>query len=205
MYLSDNGFSCGHHGIWGKGNGTRPLNFWDNSVRIPCVVHLPGGARGVSDALLSNVSLHRTICDLAGVPVPEDEWGAGRSFAHILWDGGHEGEEYVFLTSEYGGARMITDGRMKLVERVDGPGELYEMTSDPDERVNLFGDQSRREDQERLSRWLSERFAAETRPGASGWDRPVTGFGQVHPASRGLPGVLSYAQDRGGFDGVDRA
>jgi hypothetical protein len=79
------------------------------------------------------------------------------------------------------------------------------MNSDPDERVNLFGDQSRREDQERLSRWLSERFAAETRPGASGWDRPVTGFGQVHPVSRGLPGVLSYAQDRGGFDGVDRA
>ncbi|MGY2747445.1 arylsulfatase A-like enzyme [Arthrobacter sp. UYCu723] len=43
--LSDNGFSCGHHGIWGKGNGTYPLNFWENSVRVPCVVHVPAAPR----------------------------------------------------------------------------------------------------------------------------------------------------------------
>ncbi|HRU07175.1 MAG TPA: sulfatase-like hydrolase/transferase, partial [Candidatus Brocadiia bacterium] len=24
IFLSDNGFSCGHHGFWGKGNGTNP-------------------------------------------------------------------------------------------------------------------------------------------------------------------------------------
>lgn len=26
VFTSDNGFSCGHHGIWGKGNATTPLN-----------------------------------------------------------------------------------------------------------------------------------------------------------------------------------
>lgn len=204
MYLSDNGFSCGHHGIWGKGNGTRPLNFWDNSVRVPCAVHVPGGATGVSNALLSSVSLHRTVCELAGVDAPRDEWGAGSSFARLLRDGGHEGRECVLVTSEYGAARMITDGRMKLVERLGGPGELYDMGIDPQERSNLFDDPTCRADQERLSRWLVERFDAETRPGVSGWDRPVTGFGQIHPVSRGLPGGRSYAQDRGGFDGVRR-
>ncbi len=196
LYLSDNGFSCGHHGIWGKGNGTRPLNFWDNSVRIPCVVHLPGGARGVSNALLSNVSLHRTICDLAGVTVPEDKWGAGSSFARILRGGGDEGQEFVLVTSEYGGARMLTDGRMKLVERLHGPGEMYNVIDDPTESVNLLDDPSYRSDQTRLSQWLAERFELETRPGIGGWDRPVTGFGQIHPVGRGLPGERCYAQDR---------
>jgi arylsulfatase A-like enzyme len=26
IFMSDNGMNCGHHGIWGKGNGTRPQN-----------------------------------------------------------------------------------------------------------------------------------------------------------------------------------
>ncbi|HSN10731.1 MAG TPA: sulfatase-like hydrolase/transferase, partial [Propionibacteriaceae bacterium] len=202
VYLSDNGFSCGHHGIWGKGNGTRPLNFWDNSVRVPCVVHLPGGARGASTALLSSVSLHRTICDLAGVDVPDDSYGAGASFADLLREGGDTGEDVVFVTSEYGGARMVTDGRLKLVERLEGPDELYDLLADPDERVNLVDDPSRRAERDDLSARLAERFGAETRPGASGWERPVTGFGQIHPVSRGLPPHRAYAQDREGSDGV---
>lgn len=24
IFTSDNGFNCGHHGVWGKGNGTFP-------------------------------------------------------------------------------------------------------------------------------------------------------------------------------------
>ncbi len=202
VYLSDNGFSCGHHGIWGKGNGTRPLNFWDNSVRVPCIVHLPGGATGTSNALLSSVSLHRTICELAGVEVPDDAWGAGSSFATLLREGGDDGEEFVLVTSEYGGARMITDGRLKLVERFDGPGELYDLQIDPDERRNLFDDPARSADRTRLSGWLTERFDAETRPGTSGWDRPVTGFGQIQPVSRGIPAERSYAQSREASDGI---
>lgn len=196
IYLSDNGFSCGHHGIWGKGNGTRPLNFWDNSVRVPCVARLPGGAKGSSNALLSNASLHRTICDLAKVEASDDEWGAGSSFARILREGGDDGEETVLVTSEYGGARMLTDGRMKLVERLGGPGEMYDMSVDPEERTNLFDLESHRRERERLSRLLAERFDHDTRPGVSGWDRPVTGFGQIHPVYRGLSGERSYAQGR---------
>src|SRR5699024_5454477 len=38
VFTSDNGFSCGHHGIWGKGNGTFPLNFWEPSITVPCIV-----------------------------------------------------------------------------------------------------------------------------------------------------------------------
>ena len=202
VFLSDNGFSCGHHGIWGKGNGTYPLNFWDNSVRVPCVVHLPGGATGASNALLSSVSLHRTLCELAGVSVPEDRWGAGASFAHVLRGEDSGGEDFVVVASEYGGARMITDGQNKLVERFDGPGELYNLEKDPRERDNLFNDPFHDGIRRRLSDEMERRFAQHGRPGASGWERPVTGFGQVHPVSRGIPDEQSYVQGREGLDGV---
>ena len=32
VFTSDNGFSCGHHGFWGKGNGTFPLNMYELSL-----------------------------------------------------------------------------------------------------------------------------------------------------------------------------
>ncbi len=38
IFTSDNGFSCGHHGFWGKGNGTFPLNMYENSIRVPLIV-----------------------------------------------------------------------------------------------------------------------------------------------------------------------
>ena len=28
VFSSDNGYSCGHHGFWHKGNGTFPLNMY---------------------------------------------------------------------------------------------------------------------------------------------------------------------------------
>ena len=40
--MSDNGMNCGHHGIWGKGNGARPQNMYDTSVKVPCIVVAAG-------------------------------------------------------------------------------------------------------------------------------------------------------------------
>lgn len=37
VYTSDNGFSCGQHGVWGKGNATFPLNLFDTAVKVPCI------------------------------------------------------------------------------------------------------------------------------------------------------------------------
>ncbi|MFB6295806.1 MAG: sulfatase-like hydrolase/transferase [Halobacteriales archaeon] len=42
VVTSDNGFSCGHHGFWGKGNGTFPLNMYENSVTVPFIASHPG-------------------------------------------------------------------------------------------------------------------------------------------------------------------
>lgn len=38
VFTSDNGMNTGHHGIWGKGNGTYPQNMYDTSVKIPFIL-----------------------------------------------------------------------------------------------------------------------------------------------------------------------
>lgn len=43
VFTSDNGHSCGQHGFWGKGNGTFPLNMYENSVK-GAVHREPSGA-----------------------------------------------------------------------------------------------------------------------------------------------------------------
>lgn len=35
IFSGDNGMSMGHHGIFGKGNGTFPMNMYDSAVKVP--------------------------------------------------------------------------------------------------------------------------------------------------------------------------
>ena len=203
-WFSDNGFSCGHHGIWGKGNGTYPLNFYDNSVRVPCVVRMPGGVTGVSDELLSAASWHATICELAGVAPPRDAYSVSESFADVLTGTREVPNDVVAVVSEYGDGRMVTDGRYVLVLRRGGPDELYDNEEDPEQRRNLVDDPAMADVKGRLASSLADWFARGERPGCSGQGRSVTGYGQLQPVSRGLPDDDSYVQiPCVGLDGVN--
>ena len=42
VYTSDHGLNCGHHGLWGKGNATLPLNMLEESIRVPLQLSWPG-------------------------------------------------------------------------------------------------------------------------------------------------------------------
>lgn len=194
LYTSDNGFSCGHHGIWGKGNGTFPLNFWDNSVRVPAIARVPSGPVGATDELVSAVSWHATVCDFASVRPPDDRWGAGKSFAPILRGDSHDEEELVVVHSEYGQGRMITDGRWKLVARPTGAGptELYDTADDPEELHNLSGLPSRHAIQTDLTTALADWFAIHEREGSSAVTHAISGYGQIHPLSRGRADAETY-------------
>lgn len=85
IFTSDNGFNCGHHGVWGKGNGTFPQNMYDSSVMVPAILSHPGRlpAARVSDTLLSAYDLRPTLLDYLAVPGPTR--GPGRSFTPVLY------------------------------------------------------------------------------------------------------------------------
>lgn len=81
IFLSDNGFSLGHHGFWGKGNGTSPLNMYENSIRVPALVSQPGrlpeGA--VQSEMISAYDFMPTLLSYLDLPVPWDRNLPGRN------------------------------------------------------------------------------------------------------------------------------
>ena len=182
VFMSDNGFSCGHHGFWGKGNGTSPLNMYENSVKVPALFRHPGRvpAGAVSGAMVSQYDFLPTLLGYLGIPDPADPTLPGRSFLPVLLGQAAEAREEVVVYDEYGPVRMIRTREWKYVHRFpEGPHELYDLLSDPDERKNLVDEESRKpvvEDmRQRLQTWFN-RYLVPEKDGAR---FPVTGGGQA--------------------------
>ncbi len=146
VFCSDNGFSCGHHGFWGKGNGTVPRNMYENSITVPFVASQPGRIpQGhVSGAMMSAYDFMPTLLDYLGMgdEVPYDEQNLpGTSFVPNWLGDDSTGPEIVVVYDEYGPVRMIRTQQHKYVERYpDGPNELFDLATDPDERENRIDD-----------------------------------------------------------------
>ncbi|UVJ38905.1 sulfatase-like hydrolase/transferase [Arthrobacter sp. CJ23] len=204
VFSSDNGFNCGHHGVWGKGNGTFPQNVYDSSVKVPAIFAFPGRiAEGtVRHELLSAYDLAATVLELAGLDPRPFEQGPGESFASLLApaggtsadkadDGGPDdggarpggrGGRAVVVFDEYGPVRMIRSTEWKYVHRYPhGPHELYDLAADPDERNNLVDEPGQRDRVAGLRRELQEWFDRHAVPGRDGSPLPVAGAGQTAP------------------------
>ncbi len=183
VFSSDNGFNCGHHGIWGKGNGTFPQNVYDSSVKVPAIFALPGRIRqgAVVTELLSAYDLAATILELAGMDHRPFEDGPGQSFAELL--GGlppAAGDRAVVVFDEYGPVRMIRSTDWKYVHRYPhGPHELYDLVADQDERVNLVDQPAYAARVSAMRSQLQEWFQQHAVPGLDGSWLPVAGAGQT--------------------------
>ena len=177
IFLSDNGYSCGQHGFWGKGNGTFPLNLYQESVVVPMIISGPGLPSGrVCERPAGGYDLAPTILDLAGL---DPGWpGPGRSLGPVLRGEATDDREVV-VYDEYGAARMIRRGADKLIMRhPDGPDELYDLAADPGERTNLIDDPARVELITDLRRELAAWFAEHSDRSLDGRRHDVTGRGQ---------------------------
>jgi arylsulfatase A-like enzyme len=186
VFTADNGFSCGHHGIWGKGNGSFPLNFWEPSITVPFIVRWPGHvpAGMVQDRPASAVDLLPTLAELTGNDLRPDPLRAGRSLAVRLL-GGQEADGAdagpVVIHDEYGANRMMRAEGWKLVLRREGPTELYDLRADPLEEHDLSGDPDSTGRILALTSLLEDWFAQHTSPPLSGWGVQVDGSGQTGP------------------------
>jgi arylsulfatase A-like enzyme len=195
-FMSDNGFNCGHHGIWGKGNGTFPLNMYETSVKVPAIFSQPGRipAGRVSDQLLSGYDFMPTLLEYTGLPYEPDPSLPGSSFVSLL-TGGDAGarEEQVVVYSEYGPTRMLRNEQWKYVHRFPyGPHELYDLVHDPQERKNLVEETKHRALIRELRCRLDAWFLQYVDPAMDGAREAVTGHGQIGPAGRKAHGREAF-------------
>ena len=147
VYTSDHGLCCSHHGIWGKGNGTLPLNMVEEAIRVPMIFNQPGRLFGQQRRreFVDHLDLFQTLVDYAGIILPDkgDNYYPGRSFLSLLENFGGIPDWRNEQFGEYGNLRMIRTETHKLVRRYpDGPCELFDLRTDPRETINLFADPS---------------------------------------------------------------
>ena len=141
IFMSDNGYLWGEHGMVGKDNP------YDGGIRIPIVVRWDGHApRGVvDDRLALNVDIARTIADATGASMQTDGLdllgGSTRQgFPLEAMAGYRHRPAYCGWRTE----------RWMYVRYATGRSELYDYRTDPDEQHDLAGDPSVADVQARL-------------------------------------------------------
>ncbi len=201
IFTSDNGMNCGHHGVWGKGNGTFPQNMYDSSVKVPFIASQPGRipAGVVTKQMTSGYDVLPTILDYVGADWTPPVCLPGKSVSDVLEGRPAGADDAVVVFDEYGPVRMIRGTRWKYVHRYPyGPHALFDLRDDPGERRNRVDDPAAlsvaHEMRARLDGW----FAQYADPRVDGSRLPVWGrgqFGRVGAAGKGAAAFAETAPD----------
>ena len=175
IFTSDHGDALGDHGH------SQKWTMYDIITRVPTIVWSPGrfpGGRIVTD-LCQMMDLGPTILELAEVPVP-GTFEAQSLLPVLNNEGGWHGRDVVFaehgrdgILQETDFMTMVRTKEWKLVHFVDVEfGQLFDLTNDPDEKINLWDDTECAEKRMELLSLLREwriRSAYHTRTLTSKW------------------------------------
>ncbi|WP_371193820.1 sulfatase [Glaciecola sp. SC05] len=129
----DHGWQLGEHKLWNKHSNFK------TSTHAPLIFSVPGKqANQQTDALTEFVDIFPTLCDLLGIPKPEQL--QGESVAKLL-DDPEEHKNTVAFIQWQGGTTMFTE-RYAYTEWFDKNGVfetnmLFDHKNDGDENVNL--------------------------------------------------------------------
>jgi choline-sulfatase len=144
VFCADHGEMLGERGLWYK------MSFFEPSARVPLFVSVPGtssgGVRRVADPV-SLLDLAPTLLELAEVPghgeLASEMDGASLAGSAGRGGGAGAGRRARAVPAEYlaegvtAPAVMLRDGRHKFVACPGDPDQLYDLSEDPAELVNL--------------------------------------------------------------------
>ncbi len=187
IFTSDNGMNMGHHGIFGKGNGTSPLNMYDSSIKVPFIIYKKDETEAeIVTNLLSHYDIRSTLLEYLGLDDIEDEHVdyPGKSFSEIL-NNKIDNDKNVVIYDEYGPTRMIRNEKYKYVHRYpDGPHEFYDLEKDKNENINEINNENYREIIDEMRKELEIWFLNYVNKEIDGATLPIYGAGQKRFAGK---------------------
>ena len=161
---------------------------YDTSVKIPAIISLPGtiASGRIDRALLNHYDWRPTLLDFLGIADPDAHEMPGESFAPLLRGRDMADRDSLIIIDEYGPVRMIRERNWKYVHRYpEGPHELYYLSVDPDEVVNLVDNDCHTGRIEEMRSDIERFFNDFAVPGIDGSELDVQGGGQRGAASSG--------------------
>jgi hypothetical protein len=136
ILASDHGEGLGDNRIQLHGE-----TVFEEEVRVPLVIHVPGHDGGQIDAVVGNIDIVPTIGDLLGAPMEPRH--RGRSLVPLLVDPGARWNREYYVQSRRDVVAIVA-GRDKLVYDTAGDVFLrFDLASDPREDENLHGSDDR--------------------------------------------------------------
>jgi arylsulfatase A-like enzyme len=142
-----NGFLLGRHGLWSDGHASNPINMYEEVTATPMIWNWRGKSpvEAARPELVSSYDFLPTICEIAGVDVPQRNLHGRSYLPAVLGRPFPKKEPWRNLAfSELRGTMMVRNSRYKLVWRNQGkgPNELYDLRVDPREKVNQYSNPS---------------------------------------------------------------
>ncbi len=187
IFTSDNGMNMGHHGIWGKGNGTYPPNMYDTSVKVPFLIydseHFCEGKE--IQKLAGHCDLFPTILDLAQIDYNMQNKQPGRTIKTYAKNPEDNADDSVVICDEYGKVRMIRTTKFKYIcYYEDACGihkkeQFYDLLMDANEKINRMLELEYQNIIELLRQRMNEFFEKYSDEDNCGILYPVTGSGQT--------------------------
>lgn len=162
LFVGDNGYLLGRHGLWSKGLASDPINMYEEVMKVPFILSWPGKipTEAMAPELVSFYDVMPSLCAAAGVTPPAGRHLTGRNFMPIAKrDPLPKGERWRNLVfGEFRNTEMARDNRFKLVLRNDGagPNELYDLTADAREKTNLYDNPQFVTVRDRLAKEIAE-------------------------------------------------
>lgn len=141
IYMGDNGFLMGEHGLIDK------RNMYEESMKVPMLVYAPGIISGGKplEQIIQNIDIAPTILDMAGIREPQQMQGQSfypllkgentawrnRAFYEYYWE-----YAYPQTPTTYG----VREGDYKFIfyPGIWDINEFFDLKHDPEEKKNLI-------------------------------------------------------------------
>ncbi|MFY0654542.1 MAG: sulfatase-like hydrolase/transferase [Cyclobacteriaceae bacterium] len=148
----DHGWNLGEHNYWSK------HNLLHNSKNAPLIISAPGFDQNIkTDGIVELVDIYPTLCDLAGIKLPEHL--EGESIVPLMQNPKKEGKEAAYTF--WGNGASVTTLDYSYTEYDNNERMLFNLRKDPEENVNVVEVAENTKIVKQLSEVIAKRYKME--------------------------------------------